>query len=154
MVAACGRWSYVNVYVRPRCSADTQQNRAGSGSIASARSVTVCPTSARSAAACSIAARCAAASGAGCLRLGRLRLALDGRLRQALGEDLHGKGGQIERGSYWPVPVPNLTRRNDRAVRVYVASVLLHARSTERAPQRRAMARLGVCYGSQLRACA
>ena len=30
MVAARGRWSYVNVYVRPRCSADTQQNRAGS----------------------------------------------------------------------------------------------------------------------------
>ena len=88
------------MYVRPRCSADTQQNRAGLGSIASVRPVAVCPTSARSAAACSIAARCAAASGAGCLRLGRLRLALDGRLRQALGEDLHGKGGQIERGSY------------------------------------------------------
>ena len=100
MVAACGRWSYVNVYVRPRCSADTQQNRAGLGSIASVRPVTVCPTSARSAAACSIAARCAAASGAGRLRLGRLRLALDGRLRQALGEDLHGKRSQIERGSY------------------------------------------------------
>merc|ERR1719161_1455962 len=85
MVAAYGRWSYVNVYVRPRCSADTQQNRAGSGSIASARSVTVCPTSARSAAACSIAARCAAASGAGRLRLGRLRLALGEDLRVVSG---------------------------------------------------------------------